>query len=161
MTRGRCCPARITRRSADRSSRPVACRAVAGAVAGALLSRMGLPQHHPLSLRRLCRRHRGLRSRARCQQDPARMARGGAVPARAASTGAGRDSALRERDPFVLGWIIRSDRRGRGALGPASSSDQREGRDGKPCATDCVAQGFLSRVLFSLSRISVDSGSKS
>ena len=37
---------------------------VAGSFAGALLSRVGLPRHHSLPVRRLCRRARGLRSRA-------------------------------------------------------------------------------------------------
>ena len=62
--------------------------------------------------------------------------------------GAGGDSALRERAAFVLGWIVRSDGRSRGALGDASASDQRKGAMGNPAPTVCVAQGFLLRALF-------------
>ena len=47
------------------------------------LSRMGVSLHGPFLLRRLCRGHRGLRSRGRDQQDFAGMARGIVVPARA------------------------------------------------------------------------------
>ena len=43
-------------------------RAVAGPFAGAPISRMGLPWHHPVPVRRLCRRPRGHRSRARCHK---------------------------------------------------------------------------------------------
>ena len=41
-----------------------------------------------------------------------------------AGHGAGRGSALPQRNTFVLGWIVRADRRGRGALGSAGASDQ-------------------------------------
>ena len=40
------------------------------------------------------------------------------------ATGAGRGSAVPERDTFVLGWIIRPDRRGHHALAAASTSHQ-------------------------------------
>ena len=79
-------------------------------------------------------------------QDPAGMAGGGAVPARGAGHGAGRGPAFPQRNTFVLGRIVRPDRRGHHALAAAGPSDQRKRRDGKPCATACAAQGFLSRV---------------
>ena len=66
--------------------------------------------------------------------------------------------AREEAQRFVNGlrsfWVgsIGPDRRGRGALGHASSSDQRRASDGKPCATACVAQGFRSKVLSSCPR---------
>ncbi len=50
----------------------------------------------------------------------------------AAGHGAGRGPALPQRNTFVLGWIIRADRRGRGALGPAGASHQRTFAMGSP-----------------------------
>ena len=63
---------------------PASGRAIAGALAGAFLSRMGLSLHHPVPVRRLCGRPRSLRSRARYRTDPARMACGCAVLSRGA-----------------------------------------------------------------------------
>ena len=97
---------------------PAAGRSVAGSFAGALASRMGLPRHHSLPVRRLCRCSR---SHAIARTTSSRI-----LPAwRAAALfdlgragqGAGRGSAVPQRNTFVLGWIVRADRRGRDALG--------------------------------------------
>ncbi len=107
-------------------------RAVARTFAGAALSWMGLPRHHPFRLWRLCRRHRGHRSRPWCHTHLACMAGRRIVPSRAAGHGAGRGAAFPQRNPFILGWFIRADRRGRDALGAPGPSDQHTFAVGNP-----------------------------
>ena len=92
----------------------------------------GLTMASSVSVRRICRRSRGHAIARRGCKDSARMAGGGAVPSRAAGHGAGRGPALPQRNPFVLGWIIRADRRGHDTLGPASPSDQCKRAVGSP-----------------------------
>src|ERR1022692_3066016 len=72
------------------------------------------------------------------------MADGGTVLPRGNGQGARRGSAFRQWNTFVLGWIVRPDRRGRGALGSASSSDQCKRAMGSPARR--IARGFQSRV---------------
>ena len=106
--------------------------------------------------------HRGVRSRARCHT---RSCPHGAR-LRCSSSGSAQlaqeeIAALRERTAFILGWIVRSDRRGCGAVGDAGSSDQREASDGKPCATGLRGAGLPVDGIASAIRESQDrSGTK-
>src|SRR5258706_9092914 len=68
--------------------------AVDGSFAGAAISRMGLPWHHSLPVRRLCGRHPGHRSLGRVDEDVARLAGGGAVSSWTDGDGAGRGPTL-------------------------------------------------------------------
>ncbi len=92
-----------------------------------------------------------MRSRAWCHTDVARVASGGAVLPRAGGHGAGRGAAISQRDTFVLGWIVRPDRRGHGTLGSASSSDQCKGAVGSPARRiarrRASCRGYRSAVL--------------
>ena len=83
---------------------------VAGAVAGALLSRMGLSLHHSFLVRRLCRRHRGLRSREGHRQILPAWRAAALFQLGEPEQAQRRDPALRQRTAFVLGRIIRSRR---------------------------------------------------
>jgi hypothetical protein len=100
-----------------------------------------------LELAKTAARHR---SRAWRHTYPACVAGRGAVPPRAAGYGAGRGPALSQRNTFVLGWIIRADRRGRDTSDAAGASHQHTFTVGNParwfgwCRASCRGYRAIS-----------------
>ena len=88
------------------------------------------------AIRFLCGDYAGavaaLRSGTRGHASCACVARGGIILPGGAGHGARGSSAFSQRDPVVLGWIVRADRRGRNMLGPADASHQRTLALGSP-----------------------------
>ena len=100
-------------------------RAGARGFARAVISGVGLPQHHPRPLRRLCRRNRGGRSGARGDQDVER--RGGLRRFTNSAIGTMarlEAAALHQRHTFVLGRDCGANRRNDHALVAAGSPDR-------------------------------------